>query len=60
MAKQITKEDIMKKIMDKWFEDNNGLMEDISRLSAEINMFNIKWGTKLKPVDFIQEDPTHI
>jgi hypothetical protein len=52
---QKTMEYIMKKITDKWFEDNPDLVKDIQELSDKVVMFNVKWGTKLEAKDVITE-----
>lgn len=54
--KEVTAQIIMQKMFDKWADENPGMMEDIIKLASEINFFNMKWGAKLEPKDFLSSE----
>lgn len=47
---------IVKKITDKWLEDNPQLVSDIYQLASKICLFNLKWGTELDAKDLIERE----
>ena len=47
---------LLRKITEQWMSDNPKLVEDIERLTSEFVMFNSKWGTKLNPVDLLNNN----
>lgn len=52
--KDITKEFIMQKMTEKWCTEHPELLKDIQELAVALTSFNMKWGTKLQPLDFIK------
>jgi len=42
------KEIVLQKAIDSWVKNNKGMIEDIMELNKDVQMFEIKWGIKLK------------
>lgn len=54
MKKDITKEFIAQKVVDKWIKKNPEFMKDAEELAAEVAFFNTKWGSDLEIKDFFE------
>ncbi len=54
-TKMKARDTLIVKMFEQWENDNPGLKEDVADLVSKIMTFNLKWGAKLNPTDFIKK-----